>query len=93
MNLPDAIEAAKRLRSAVPGRAARVRSALAEMRGGEGASASAFHERLRGSGPRWEVIWQLFRRTCARLGLECGEEGLEHARVVRREGRQGELFP
>ncbi len=94
LRLPGPVEGVffERLQSAVPGRAARVRSALAEMRGGEGASASAFHERLRGSGPRWEVIWQLFRRTCARLGLECGEEGLEHARVVRREGRQGELF-
>lgn len=83
----------ERLEAAYPGRVARVRSALAELRAGPGAGEGAFHQRLRGSGPRWELVDQLFRRTCARLRLECGEDGLEHARVVRRGGRQGELFP
>lgn len=94
LRLPGPVEGVffERLEEAVPGRARRVRSALAELRAGQGGAATDFHERLRGRGPRWELTWQLFQQTCRRLGLECGEEGLDHARLVRRKESQGELF-
>ena len=94
LRLPGPVEGVffERLEDAVPGRARRVRSALAELRAGQEGAATDFHERLRGRGPRWELTWQLFQQTCRRLGLECGEEGLDHARLVRRKESQGELF-
>ena len=56
----------ERLRAALPLRAERVLSSLARMRP---RGSSAFGERMRGRGAHWEVVHDLFRVTCRRLGL------------------------
>jgi DNA repair photolyase len=59
----------ERLRAALPLRADKVLAALREMRADQ-AQPTAFGERMRGSGPRWEAARALFEVTCRRLGLE-----------------------
>lgn len=59
----------ERLRAAFPGRATKVLNALREMHGGA-LHRSRFGERMRGEGPRWELVQQLFRLHCQRLGLD-----------------------
>jgi len=59
----------KRLRAALPLRAEKVFSALAEMRAAQ-ASSSAFGARMQGAGPRWEAARALFEVTRRRLGYE-----------------------
>jgi len=94
LRLTDDVEPVffERLEAELPARASRVRRALEELRGGQGAARVEFGTRMRGSGPRWELIEQLFQQSCRRLGLEAGEEGLERARIVRRREQQGDLF-
>jgi len=60
----------QRLRAALPLRAERVLAALARMRP---SGSSAFGERMRGRGAHWDAVWDLFRVSCRRLGLECTE--------------------
>ena len=57
-----------RLREAFPLRADKVLSLLTAMRGGR-RNDPRFHDRMRGHGPRYELIEQLFRTTASRLGL------------------------
>ena len=59
----------ERIGDAFPGRAAKVMSAVAEVRGGK-TNESQFGERMRGRGPRWDAIAQLFDVHCRRLGLD-----------------------
>jgi len=60
----------ERLRASYPDRAEKV---LREMRGGA-LYRSGFGERMRGEGPRWEALLQLFRIQCRRLGLSHGSD-------------------
>jgi len=62
----------ERLRASFPERADKVLGALREMRGGV-LYRSDFGSRMRGEGPRWEAVLQLFRLQCRRLGLESDE--------------------
>lgn len=59
----------ERLRAAYPERADKVLDALREMKGGV-LNRARFGERMRGEGPRWDAVLQLFRLQCRRLGLE-----------------------
>ena len=84
----------ERLRTTHPGRADKVLHALREMRGGE-LNLRDFGARMRGHGPRYDAIEQLFRIQCRRLGLaterlEGVHEGEKPARP--RGAEQGELF-
>jgi DNA repair photolyase len=63
-----------RLRERLPDRAAKVRNALRELRGGA-LNEGRFHHRFAGRGPRWEATWRLFELTRRRLGYE--ERGVE----------------
>jgi DNA repair photolyase len=69
LRLPGAVRAVfeERLQAAFPERAAKIRSALGEMRAGQ-ASPSAFGQRMRGSGARYEATIALFELTKRRLG-------------------------
>ncbi|MCZ6598315.1 MAG: PA0069 family radical SAM protein [Planctomycetota bacterium] len=82
----------ERLVEAFPERASKVFSALREMRGGR-LDASAYGERMRGHGPRWEAIRRLFEIHCDRLGLSHGDAAQElGAPEVHARPRQGTLF-
>lgn len=58
----------QRLRAAYPDRADKVLAAVREMRGGR-LYRSGHGARMRGEGPRWQVIEAMFRTWCRRLGL------------------------
>ncbi len=82
----------ERLEQAFPERARAVFSALAEMRGGK-LYDSAFHERMRGRGPRYQAVLDLFRLQCRRLGLlTAGDDDIEPARSTPGAGEQLGLF-
>jgi DNA repair photolyase len=59
----------ERLRAALPLRADKVLNAVRDVRGGA-MYRSQFGARMEGTGPRWEVVRQLFEVTCRRLGLD-----------------------
>lgn len=59
----------ERLRAAYPERATKVLHALREMKGGM-LNRATFGARMRGEGPRWDAVQQLFHLQCRRLGLE-----------------------
>jgi DNA repair photolyase len=82
---------AQRLRAAFPGRAEKVLSALRDMRAGE-LYRPAFGARMRGEGPRWEAVLQLFRIQCRRLGLDTGASSGAEPDGERRGSRQLDLF-
>jgi DNA repair photolyase len=77
----------ERLAAAFPERARKVENALREMKDGAW-NRSAFGERMRGSGPRWDALEQLFEIQCRRLGLNRKRVGERSARAP----VQGELF-
>lgn len=79
----------ERIREALPLRAARIESALREVRGGR-LNESAFHERMRGHGPRWQAIRDLFQVHARRLGFAGPSEA--SASTFRRPAAQGMLF-
>lgn len=58
----------ERLAAAFPERSRKVEHALREMKDGAW-NRSRFGERMRGSGPRWDALAQLFELQCRRLGL------------------------
>ena len=62
----------ERLEAQYPGRVQRVRSALEELRDGD-INCNRPGARMQGHGPRWQVLMQLFAKTCHRLGLRQGE--------------------
>ena len=74
----------ERLASAFPERVRKVENGLREMKLGV-FNRSDFGVRMRGSGPRWEALEQLFEIQCRRLGLNRAEERRPAA-------KQGELF-
>ena len=78
-----------RLRGAYPERATKVLNALRDMRGGA-LHRARFGERMRGEGPRWDVVRQLFRVHCQRLGL--GSEARFGTGAERAPSRQLGLF-
>lgn len=61
----------ERLAAAVPLRAGHVLSAIRDVRGGA-MTRGGFGERMRGEGPRWQAIEQLFFAHARRLGFEAG---------------------
>ncbi|MEQ1891214.1 MAG: radical SAM protein [Planctomycetota bacterium] len=81
-----------RLEERLPGRAAAILTALAEMRGGA-LQESRFGTRMRGVDPRFAAMQQLFRVLCLRHGLATAER--EPLAILRApaQPRQGELFP
>ena len=79
----------ERLRESLPLSADKVMSLLAGMRNGDVQDAR-FHDRLRGQGPRWQLIEQLFAVHCKKLGLD----GRERRIVGKKKAppTQGSLF-
>jgi DNA repair photolyase len=63
----------ERLTAAFPDRAKKVLAALEECRAAQPAR-SAFGERMRGSGPRWQIARDLFDLHCRRLGLSTSRD-------------------
>jgi DNA repair photolyase len=59
----------ERVRASFPLRADKILNTLREMHAGR-LNVSEFGERMRGTGPRYEALAQLFRVQCRRLGLE-----------------------
>ncbi len=70
LRLPAEVEEVftERLRAAFPLRADKVLSLLRAMRGGR-ANDPRFHSRMRGSGPRYRLIEDLFARSARHVGL------------------------
>ncbi|MCR9245288.1 MAG: PA0069 family radical SAM protein [bacterium] len=66
----------ERLRSAFPERADKVMSLLAQTRGGaaRGGDNATFHRRMRGVGPRYQLIQDLFEQRARSLGLQIRPE-------------------
>ena len=81
----------ERLEEAFPERAARVWSAIEQIRGGK-RSESRFGDRMRGLGPRWEAIRSLFDAQSRRLGFDSDPPGPPPRAVFRRPTRQAALF-
>lgn len=80
-----------RLAEALPDRAGKIWSNLLQTRGGK-KNESAFGLRMRGVGPRWEVIEDLFETQCRKLGFNREEEAEGERRTFRRPSPQGTLF-
>jgi DNA repair photolyase len=84
-----------RLREVLPARAERIMHLVRESRQGE-LDDARFGRRFRGEGPYAEAIGDVFRLTCARLGLAAARPA-EQARPCdtfrRPPGAQGTLFP
>jgi DNA repair photolyase len=74
----------ERLAGAFPERVRKVENGLREMKLGAW-NRSEFGLRMRGSGPRWEALEQLFEIQCRRLGLNLDRDGKPRE-------TQGELF-
>ena len=89
----------ERMREQFPNRADRIMNGIREVRGGE-LNRSAFGERMKGHGIRWQAISQLFELTARRLGMvarEQADNGTEDdpyapASTFRRPGGQQSLF-
>lgn len=83
----------ERLRATHPARADKVLNALREMRAGK-LNLPGFGERMRGAGPRYDAIAQLFALQCRRLGLATDRLAGVHEgpRPRRRAPEQRELF-
>ena len=93
LRLPAEVEDVfrERLQQAFPERASAVLSALAEMRGGR-LKESRFGERMRGHGPRFQIVQDLFFLHCRRLGLETGGDERLASMRPKPGGGQGFLF-
>ena len=70
----------ERLERELPGRAGKVLARIREARGGQ-LNDPRFGSRMRGEGPYADMIWNLFRATCARLGYQQGVEDEQPARA------------
>jgi DNA repair photolyase len=85
----------ERLEEAFPLRAAKVKRAILDMRGGKMNDAD-FGARMEGKGPRWDAISTMFELTARRLGLATWGSGRddsrEEAATFRRPSAQRELF-
>ena len=71
LRLPQEVEGvfAQRLQEAFPLRAAKVMSLLRQTRGGR-TQDGRFHARMRGEGPRWQLMVDLFERSARAHGLQ-----------------------
>lgn len=71
VRLPGATETVfkERLRAAFPDRADKVLRAISEMRGGS-LTNNRFGERMRGHGPRWTAIEDMFKLKARKLGFD-----------------------
>ncbi|MFN0122933.1 MAG: PA0069 family radical SAM protein [Blastocatellia bacterium] len=86
----------QRLEEAMPDRAPKILNRLREMRGGK-LNNPAFGDRMRGEGPYWDMIKQVFSLHCRRLGfneqrIERWDTPVERRNTFRRPGGQGTLF-
>jgi DNA repair photolyase len=82
----------ERLKEAFPDRAARVWSAIRQVRGGR-LNDPRWGSRMEGSGPRWAAIESLFDVECRRLGLNAdGEPKHPRTSTFRRPEAQPTLF-
>ncbi|MEZ4373363.1 MAG: PA0069 family radical SAM protein [Polyangiaceae bacterium] len=70
----------ERLERELPDRAGKVLARIREARGGQ-LNDPRFGSRMRGEGPYADMIWNLFRATCARLGYQQGVEDEQPARA------------
>lgn len=77
----------QRLRQAFPDRVDRVLSALDDMRDGK-RQEGRFGHRMRGGGPRWQAVHQLFKKSCDRLGLSTSRDGHLNRDAFCRGGQQ-----
>lgn len=83
-----------RLQEAFPDAAGKVMSAVTQIRAGK-KNDSRFGERMRGQGPRWQVIEDLFALHCEKLGLTHDREAdsaPEHVSTFQRPHGQLTLF-
>ncbi|MEZ5976815.1 MAG: radical SAM protein [Planctomycetota bacterium] len=92
LRLPGPVEEifARRLAERLPDAAKRVESALRDA-GAHRAGRAAFGERMVGSGPRWELAVDLFRKAARRCGIEANDAPEPVLPRVTKE-QQGELF-
>ena len=82
----------ERIEATLPLRAEKIRSAIEDMRRGQG-NRTDFGTRMRGSGERWKSAVRLFQVQCRKLGLETSEEEPRGWSVPkRRKPVQGRLF-
>jgi len=83
----------ERLEAALPDRAPKILKRIREMRDGK-LNLSGFGDRMRGSGQYWEMIRQVFRIHCERLGFNRRDEGWEEKKrsTFRRPTAQRSLF-
>jgi DNA repair photolyase len=81
----------ERLELAFPDRAARIWSAIRQVRGGK-LNESEFGARMHGVGPRWAAIRSLFDVECRRLGFNEERTGEEPEKAFRRPAAQRDLF-
>ncbi len=94
LRLPGSVEPyfLDRLDAAMPLRAKKIRNRIREVKGGV-LNKSAFHERMRGEGPFWEMVKQSFAIHSRRLGYENHRyEARERRATFRRPSAQGSLF-
>lgn len=96
LRVPQEVEQvfSERLRTAFPDRADKVLSLLAQTRGGEarGGDNAGFHRRMRGVGPRYQLMLDLFEQRARSLGFEPRIVGATAATTpFRRPGAQPEL--
>lgn len=93
LRLPGEVDAVfrERLSEAFPERAAKVLAALEDMRAGQ-QTRGAFGSRMRGEGPRWQAVVDLFELHARRLGLEVMPMEFPAEPARPRTARQGELF-
>jgi DNA repair photolyase len=94
LRLPGSVEPyfLERLQEKMPLRAKKIVSRIREVKGGV-LNKSAFHERMRGEGPFWEMVKKTFEIHTRRLGLNHDKyEMKERRRTFRRPSAQGSLF-
>jgi DNA repair photolyase len=94
LRLPgEALEVfSQRMATEFPDRFKRMENALLEIRRGN-AQENRFLHRMRGHGPRWKMVRQVFENQCRRLGLAIREDAdLPLASSFQRPKAQGELF-
>lgn len=94
LRLPGSVQPyfQQRLEENLPLRAGRILNRLREIKGGT-LNRSAFHERMRGEGPYWEMIVRTFEIHARRLGFNLLRgDGAEFNSTFRRPSAQGTLF-
>jgi DNA repair photolyase len=80
----------ERIEEAFPERAKHIESATLDMRGGK-MNRSAFGERMKGSGPRWDTVARLFEIHCRKNGLSAAHS-TPAGGSTSSAPRQGELY-